>query len=188
MNKNKIRFLTIAALLVILCVAGAGCLRDTGTGQPPVTVSPTATMNASATIHPTEPTLVPTTQIPREQSGVRIFSSADSVCVGDELYFGLVNEGNSTIKFRQGMPFSIQIYENGTLRYLWAGGGTQGFWRLKPGGEREWNFYHVPLFNMSSHLDSFELGPGLYRIQFFGDVVETNEPFVVATEITMRDC
>jgi hypothetical protein len=124
-------------------------------------------MNTSAPTHPTEPAPVPTTQIPREQSGVRIFSSADSVCVGDELYFGLVNEGNSTIEFRQGMPFSIQIYENRTWRYLWAGGGTQGFWRLKPGGERGWNFYHVPLFNMSSYMDSFKHGPGLYRIQFF---------------------
>jgi len=30
---RKKHFLTIAAVLVILCVAGTGCLRDTGTAE-----------------------------------------------------------------------------------------------------------------------------------------------------------
>jgi hypothetical protein len=180
--------LVFAAVLVILCVAGAGCLRETGTT--PVTVSPTATMNASATTHPTEPTPVPTTLIPREQSGVRIFSSADSVCIGDELYFGLVNEGNSTIEFSVGNPLTIQILINGTWGNLYNGGGTQAFWNLKPGKKRIW---HFPFDDFYSYFDEFNVykfpvRPGLYRIQFFGKVLKTNEPFAVATEITMKDC
>ncbi len=138
--------LAIIVALLMLFIAGAGCLQENGPGQLPATTSPAEVSdNSSMNTTSTESTITPTTTYPYEQSGVRIFKDADSTCVGQDLNFGLINEGNSTIVFGGGNPYKIQIFLNESWVDLYGGGGTMAFWHLDPGGKYERNLFFVDL-------------------------------------------
>jgi hypothetical protein len=181
--------LVIIVALLMLFIAGAGCLQENGPGQlptttPPAEVSQNSSMNATST----ESTITPTTTYPSEQFGVRIFKEADSICVGQDLNFGLINEGNSTIGFGVGNPYKIQIFQNESWGDLYPGGGTMAFWYLNPGEKYERNLYFGDLMTFYSNpVDYFTIIPGLYRIIFLG-TENSDEPFAVATEFTVQDC
>ena len=180
--------LAIIVVLVIVITACAGCLQEKGLGQlptppPPVEVSDNSSMNVTST----EPTITATTTYPSEQSGVRIFKDADSICVGQDLNFGLINEGNSTIVFGSGNPYKIDIFLNESWKGLYGGGGTMAFWHLNPGDKYERDLFFVDLMTMyAPSVEYFTIIPGLYRITFYGR--DSGEPFVVATEFTVKDC
>ena len=139
------------------------------------------------------PTNIPTiTTAPASsvQSGVRIFTSADSICIGDEISFGLVNEGNSKITFVKGYPFLVQVLNNRTWGNIYLGGGTQGFWSLNPGEKVEWSFpAHSGLYDYySSGIQEFTIKPGLYRIKFGWRDPETKEIVELSTDFTINEC
>jgi hypothetical protein len=180
--------LAIIAVLFMLFNTGAGCLQENRSGHvstttPPAEVSDNSSLNTTST----EPTITPTTTYPSEQSGVRIFKDADSICVGQDLNFGLINEGNSTIEFGMGKPIGIQYFMNGSWGDLYWGGGTQAFWYLNPGDKKEWSTSDFELVTMySTPVDYFKVRPGLYRIVSLGK--DSGKPFAVATEFTVKDC
>ena len=182
--------LAIIVALLMLFIAGAGCLQENGPGQlptttPPAEVSHNSSMNATST----EPTTIATTTYPSEQSGVRIFKDADSICVGQDINFGLINEGNSTIEFYTGNPFGIQYFINGSWGDLYWGGGTMAFWYLNPGDIKEWRTSDVELLTMYSNpVDYFKVRPGLYRITIAGRNMQTNEIVTLKTEYIIKDC
>jgi hypothetical protein len=187
MKKSSILF-TILTILLIVSVISSGCLQEKETGQlptttPPAEVSDNSSMNSTST----ESTITPTTTYPYEQSGVRIFKDADSICVGQDLNFGLINEGNSTIVFGSGNPYKIQIFLNESWVDLYGGGGTMAFWHLDPGGKYERNLFFVDLEIAGAPIEEyFTIIPGLYRIVFRGR--DSGESFAVATEFTVKDC
>ena len=187
MKKSSILF-TILTILLILSVISSGCLQEKETGQLPTTTPPTEVSdNSSLNTTSTEPTITATTTYPAEQSGVRIFKDADSICVGQDLNFGLINEGNSTILFGMGNPYKIQIFQNESWGDLYPGGGTMAFWYLNPGEKYERNLYFGDLMTFYSNpVDYFTIIPGLYRIIFLGR--DSGEPFAIATEFTVKDC
>jgi hypothetical protein len=120
-----------------------------------------------------------TTLDPSVKFGVRIFKSSDSICLNDDISFGLVNEGNTSIRFGMGRPCMVQVYDNETWMTVDGGGGTQAFWSLTPGQtSRDWTF----------SAGEFVLRPGLYRIIIRGTNEETKELFQVKTEFTVRNC
>jgi len=185
--KQKNVLIIIAALLVF-SITCAGCLQEKETGQlptttPPAEVSDNSSMNAIST----EPTITATTTYPAEQSGVRIFKDADSICVGQDLNFGLINEGNSTIEFSMGNPYKIQFFMNESWVDLYWGGGTQAFWHLGPSGKYERDLFFVNLMIRGAPVEEyFTITPGLYRIIIYG--MDSGKPFAVATEFTVKDC
>jgi len=185
--KQKNVLIIIAALL-IYSITCAGCLQEKETGQLPATTSPAeVSHNSSMNATSTESTMTPTTTYPSEQSGVRIFKDADSICVGQDLNFGLINEGNSTIVFGSGNPYKIDIFLNESWEGLYGGGGTMAFWHLNPGDKYERDLFFVDLMTMyAPSVEYFTIIPGLYRITFYGR--DSGEPFVVATEFTVKDC
>jgi hypothetical protein len=193
MKRNQIIFLVLVFLLILSTTGSSGCLLQNRSGQSPTNIPITSTVNNSPVPSPNI-TLIPITPILSMQSGVRMFKDAESICIGQTLTFGLVNEGNSTIVFGGGDPYWVQIYDNGTWGSLFGGGGTQGFWELHPGDEieRKWNFstgYRMyEWYNQSGPTQVFTVKPGLYRIEFLGKNEGTNEPFTVATEFTIREC
>jgi hypothetical protein len=187
--KQKNVLIIIAALLVF-SITCAGCLQEKETGQLPTTTPPTEVSdNSSLNTTSTEPTITATTTYPAEQSGVRIFKDADSICVGQDLNFGLINEGNSTIEFYTGNPFGIQYFINGSWGDLYWGGGTMAFWYLNPGDIKEWRTSDVELLTMySTPVDYFKVRPGLYRITIAGRNMQTNEIVTLKTEYIIKDC
>ncbi len=197
MNRNEIISLLLAIFLIFLSIGSSGCLVQNKPGQSPTNIPVTNTVNNSLVPSSNAPTPIPTLLDPSRQSGVRIFKSAESICNGDVLTFGLINEGNSTIIFGGGDPFWIQFDYNGTWGDIFDGGGTQGFWRLTPGNKtgRKWKFSDdggwatlYEFYNKSGPLQEFTIRPGLYRIIFLGRDYETNEHFNISTEFTIKDC
>jgi hypothetical protein len=187
MKKSSILF-TILTILLIVSVISPGCLQEKEPGQlptmtPPAEISDNSSMNAIST----EPTITATTTYPAEQSGVRIFKDADSICVGQDLNFGLINEGNSTIEFSMGNPYKIQFFMNESWVDLYWGGGTQAFWHLGPSGKYERDLFFVNLMKRGAPVEEyFTITPGLYRIIIYG--MDSGKPFAVATEFTVKDC
>jgi hypothetical protein len=196
LKRNEIIFLVLVFLLILLYTGSSGCLLQNRLGQSPTNIPITSTVNNSPIPTLIVPTPIPTTPIPSIQSGVRIFKDAESICIGQALTYGLINEGNSTILFAMGDPYRIQINNNGTWGSIFGGGGTQGSWELHPGSEikRGWGFSNDnenglnEWYNQSDPTREFTVRPGLYRIEFGGRNEETNEPFNVATEFTIREC
>ncbi len=189
MNNTSILF-AILIILLVISVISPGCLQEKETGQLPATTPPTEVSdNSSVNVTSTEPTITATTTYPSEQFGVSIFKDSDSICVGQDLRFGLFNKGQSAIRFSMGNPFMIEIYENGTWQTLYGGGGTQAFWHLNPIRREDWYIQGVQLYdNYSYDPVNFIPRPGLYRIRFSGVNVDTNESFRVGTEFTMHGC
>jgi len=193
-KQNKIITLVLAILLILFSIGSAGCLRQKQSEQFPTNISITSTAGNSPKPSSNIPAPIPTTSIPSTQSGVRMFKDAESICIGQTLTFGLINEGNSSFIFGSGYPFWVQINNNGTWENIFNGGGSQGFWHLPPGTEikREWNFSTGYLmnewYNQSDPTREFSVRPGLYRIEFGGTNEKTNEPFTIATEFTIIEC
>jgi len=188
MNNSSILF-AILAILLVISVISPGCLQENRPGQLPATTPPTeVSHNSSVNVTSIEPTTIAITTYPSEQSGVRIFKDTDSICVGQDLNFGLINEGNSTIGFGVGNPYKIQLFVNGTWGNLYNGGGTMGYWYLNPGDRYERDLFFTPLetYYDFSNVQEFTVRPGLYRVIFvWGDL---DNPTSVATEFTVKDC
>jgi hypothetical protein len=189
MNNTSILF-AILTIFLVISIISSGCLQEKETGQLPTTTPPTEVSdNSSLNTTSTEPTITATTTYPSEQSGVRIFKDADSICVGQDLNFGLINEGNSTIEFYTGNPFGIQYFINGSWGDLYWGGGTMAFWYLNPGDKKEWSTSDVELLTMYSNpVDYFKVRPGLYRITIAGRNMQTDEIFTLKMEYIVNDC
>jgi hypothetical protein len=191
---NKILFLILVFLIVFIGVCISGCLQPNGSGQQSPNIPATPNTNNPPVLSPTTPTPISTTVIPSEQSGVTMFRNPDSICDGQTLTYGLINEGNSTIVFGCGDPYWIQVYDNGTWENIFNGGGFQAYCNLYPGNEikRGWNFSTgnslYEWYNKSGPLQEFTVRPGLYRIMFLGRDANTNENLTVATEFTIRQC
>ena len=189
MNNSSILF-AILAILLVISIISPGCLQENRPGQISTTTSPAEVSdNSSVNVTSTEPTTIAITTYPSEQSGVRIFKDADSICVGQDINFGLINEGNSTIEFYTGNPFGIQYFINGSWGDLYWGGGTMAFWYLNPGDKKDWRTSDVELLTMYSNpVDYFKVRPGLYRITIAGRNMQTNEIVTLKTEYIIKDC
>jgi hypothetical protein len=193
MKRNQINFLMLALYLILVSIAFSGCLLQNKPGHNLTSALVTTTAEITPIPLPVVPTPLPTSAIPSEQSGVRMFKNTESICIGQTLTFGLINEGNSTMEFAAEDPYLIQIDNNGTWGNIFYGGGFQGFWRLYPEDKIERNAGFATgnglyeYYNESSS-DEFTVRPGLYRIVFGGENEETKEPFTVATEFNITEC
>lgn len=192
LKRNEIISLVLVFLVISLTTGSSGCLTQKKPDQSP-NIPITSTINNSPVPKLIVPTPIPTTPIPSVQSGVRMFKDAESICIGQTLTFGLVNEGNSSIFFGVENPYWIQVYDNGIWGNIFMGGGFQGSWHLPPGSEikKGWGFTGGGLYesyNKSDPNREFTVRPGLYRILFFGRNEETNEPITLATEFTIHEC
>jgi len=161
-------------LLILLNISITGCLMHDNPEQSPINITPITTKSD-----------------PSGQSGIHIIKSADSICVADKLVFSLVNKGNSSIKFGRGDPFLIQFYINDTWGDIYRGGGTQTFWVLMPGKNRNWTFPSAQLsefYNDPDNPRDFIMRPGAYRIIFLGVNEQTREIANISTEFKISDC
>jgi hypothetical protein len=192
-KRNKIITLVLAIFLILFCIGSAGCLVQNKPEQPLTTIPVTNTANISPVPPPDAPTPIQTISVSSWQSGVGIFKNAESICVGESLSFGLINEGHSTIYFGVGDPYWIQFYNNGTWGEIFLGGGTQASWELTPGKKIDRQFEFVPGNWLGEYYNGtgwkeFTVRPGMYRIIFQGENNVTKEPFRLATEFTIKDC
>jgi hypothetical protein len=195
-ERSKIIFLLLAFLTIFTGICTSGCLQQSGSGQSSHQTNATPIANNSLVVSPTTTTTIheSISSIPTEQSGIRTFKDSNSICIGQTLTYGLINEGNSTIVFGCGDPYWIQVYDNGTWENIFNGGGFQAYCNLYPGNEikRGWNFSTgTSLYewhNKSGPLQEFTVRPGSYRIMFLGRDANTNENFTVATEFTIHQC
>lgn len=196
LNKNEIIPPLLVIFLILLSIGSSGCLLQNKPGQSPTNSSVTSPSNNSPVPSSNILTPIPTIIDTSEQSGVRIFKSEKSICIGQTLTYGLINEGNSTIQFGCGDPYWIQIYDNGKWESLFLGGGFQAYCDLHPGDKmiNGWGFTNDQkngLFEYGKQSDpnqDFIVRAGLYRIMYLGENVETHEKFTLATEFTINDC
>lgn len=196
-TKNiEISSLVLVFLLVLFASGSPGCLLQKTPDQSQLNSSPPMTVNNSTVPVPIVQAPGNTPTIPPNQSGVRMFMDAELVCIGQNLAFGLVNGGNSTISFGVENPYWIQFNNNGIWGNIFNGGGFQGSWQLHPGDEvkRGWAFTNFEgnglneWYNQTDPTRVFTVRPGLYRIMIFGINKETNESFTVAKEFTIHEC
>jgi hypothetical protein len=191
---TKIHSIFPIILVLIFCIS-CGCInsqpssdRNITTPAPTFTVLPTITNN-SANVTPTVTT--PYSDVP----GIIVFTDKPKYKVGEDVTVGITNNLNVPIRFAVGAPFWTQYQTNGTWRNVTLGGGTQGFWSLKPGQSYTWpwnveGMYDFDYVRPDPYTDPFKpftVVPGIYRVIIGGTIdSKYQETFVMQKEFIIE--
>lgn len=75
-----------------------------------------------------------------ELGGVYAYVEQDEYRVGDTVRFGVANNGNESVEFRNGAPWVVEKKEDDGWVRVEEHVATMALWKLEPGESKEWTW------------------------------------------------